>query len=797
MKQPSSQTPTSSSLPKYEGPSEQRSQLQPFLQGFGWLSLFVLGCWLLSAALLVGCSGNTPPGESASEGTNAGNEAIADSKDGGSSEGSASILKAMATVPAMGDVNQSLEFDASGSVGAVRYKWNFGSDSAQSDNATSEKVKVKYSKAGRYRVFLEVFDADDTKDVTSLSIAIVNPVKHQPRESTTIVRLEDGDTERIAVVSPDSNEVTILERKESSFSVLKRYKTGLNPRTLAQQGDWLVTACQDDNTLHFYSLKDKSTQSLDLGYGTRPYGVIAGTTSIYVTLQAKGQVASVEFKPPAKPKVLKRWDVVPDARGLAALPDGRLAVSRWRSRDGKGMVAVLQPSSGEVKPWSLQFDNQEASDTEIGGVPSYLNQILVSPTGLEIALPSLQANTRDGTASTRSGTALRDDTTLRGIISYITLPDGKEAFEKRRQFDSRGFLSAGVFTRRGDYLYVAARGAQTVERVDRLRGVASGTIFKVGFAPEGLALSKDDRYLYVNAYMARKVVVFDVSSFDSPPKPVTSLQIPTKEPLSAEVLLGKQLFNDSSDLRLSKENYIACAHCHLEGDSDHLVWDFTQRGEGLRNTISLLGRKGAGDGPIHWSGNFDEIHDFEHDIRGAFGGKGLMTDSQFNQGTRNQTLGDKKAGVSKDLDALSAYVTSLETHRQSPHRKEDGTLAEAAKRGKVLFESKELDCVTCHKGSRLTDSAFVSTGKPGLHDVGTLKPTSGKRLNQELKGIDTPTLHGLWDSAPFLHDGSATKLMDLLTSRNQGDKHGKTSQLTPEQRADLVQYLLSLDGKTD
>jgi hypothetical protein len=37
--------------------------------------------------------------------------------------------------------------------------------------------------------------------------------------------------------------------------------------------------------------------------------------------------------------------------------------------------------------------------------------------------------------------------------------------------------------------------------------------------------------------------------------------------------------------------YLSCASCHLDGEGDNLVWDFTQRGEGLRNTIPLRSRR--------------------------------------------------------------------------------------------------------------------------------------------------------------------------------------------------------------
>ena len=103
--------------------------------------------------------------------------------------------------------------------------------------------------------------------------------------------------------------------------------------------------------------------------------------------------------------------------------------------------------------------------------------------------------------------------------------------------------------------------------------------------------------------------------------------------------------------------------CHNDGGHDGRVWDFTGLGEGLRNTIALAGRAGA-QGFQHWSGNFDEVQDFEGQIRSLAGGTGSMTDAAFNQGTRSQPLGDEKAGVSTDLDALAAYVGSLNVSRQ-------------------------------------------------------------------------------------------------------------------------------------
>jgi len=302
--------------------------------------------------------------------------------------------------------------------------------------------------------------------------------------------------------------------------------------------------------------------------------------------------------------------------------------------------------------------------------------------------------------------------------------------------------------------------------------------------------------LYVHASLSREVFVYDVSDFSALPDRVGRGLIILEEP-SDELLLGQQLFNDSLDTRIARDGYIACAHCHLEGMADLRTWDFTDRGEGLRNTIDLLGRAGTGHGPIHWSANFDEVQDFEHDMRGPFRGTGLMTDSAFETGTRNQTLGDPKAGVSADLDALAVYVTSLDTYLQSPFRESDGSLPPAAIRGREVFERPAVGCTTCHAGAALTDSAFTAPATPRLHDVGTFGAGSGERLGATLTGIDTPTLHGLWQSAPYLHDGSAETLREVLTTRNPSDLHGVTGGLSASEVDDLVAYLVCLDGRSD
>jgi len=200
-------------------------------------------------------------------------------------------------------------------------------------------------------------------------------------------------------------------------------------------------------------------------------------------------------------------------------------------------------------------------------------------------------------------------------------------------------------------------------------------------------------------------------------------------------------------------------------------------GEGLRNTITLKGRSGMGHGMLHWTGNFDELQDFEGQIRGFAGGTGLMNDADFN--ITAEPLGDPKAGLSNDLDALSAYMSSLTRVDNSPWRDADGLLTAAASVGANVFTAK--GCDTCHAGAIFTDSPTAA-----LHDVGSLMPESGRRLGSALTGLDTPTLQGVWADPPYLHDGSASTLQEAIAAH-------LSINTTVAEQDDLAAFLAQLD----
>jgi len=682
--------------------------------------------------------------------------------------------------PAYAEVGESLILDASASRGATEYEWFLG-DGRSFGPFRTPRFEARWDAPGRYQVVLTVRGAGPERTVARV-VTVVAPAAHAPSQSSTLAAFGSS----VAAVSADTDELVVFDAV-APFEVRARIDTPAAPRTVTPWAvggrTWLAVPCQDAAVLLLVTPDGGERFELPMPERSRPFGAAAVSSgagdALYVSLQATGRLAEVIFDEGA-PLLSRVLVAVPDARGVAATPDGRVAVSRWRSTDVRGDVVILDPETGTTSRLALRFDPQASTDTESGGVPSYLEQILFSPSG-ELAIPSLQANIGEGLF--RSELDLTFETTVRAIVSFAELRGGsyEERFEDRKQFDNRGFASAGVWTSRGDYLFVAMRGSRAVHRLDAFGRSESGTLLGTGYAPDGLALSPDDQVLFVSTPLSRRVDAYDVSDFRSLPTVLAQIPTTTREPLSPEVLRGKQLFNDSADPRLARDSYIACAHCHLEGDSDHRVWDFTDRGEGLRRTPPLFGRTQSG--LLHWSGNFDEVQDFEHDLRGPFDGSGLLSEEDWLE--TNETLGEPKAGRSDDLDALAAYVLSLTETLPSPHLDE-----EAAARGRAVFESA--GCTSCHAGDALSDSGLDGEGAPILHDVGTLRDSSGDRLGEPLTGLDTPTLRGLWHQPRYLHDGSADSLEAVLTTRNEGDAHGTTSPLSDAEIEDLVAYLRAL-----
>ncbi len=672
-----------------------------------------------------------------------------------------------------------------------RFRWSFDNE-AYGDYSNKPTLMHTFSKPGHYAI--NVIATDDTGKEVKLETKqlIYNPFTvNQPKSSSTI--LYDSEQNRVWKVNPDNNSVTVIDAKTNTK--LQEIPVGQSPRALTLVANQIWVSNKFDASLTLINKNNLNTiRTLKLPYASQPYGIVADNTGnfVYVVLEARGEV----IKLASNGTLVGHVNIGANPRHLSLSADNKILVTRYITSPVQDEITDKQSLSKGAELMILSA-NLNLEDTITlnkvidplatisgSGIANYLGAAVISPDGKTAWIPSKQDDITRG--HFRNGQNLTFEHTIRSISSPIDLANLASDVSKRIDFDNGGIASAAVFSHYGDYLFIALEGSREVAVVDVYNNDELFR-FETDFAPQGLALSADGMTLYVDNFMARTVTVHDISSLvkDNKPNPealklLNSIKSVDNDRLSAQILRGKQLFYDAADDRIGKDNYISCASCHNDGEQDGRIWDFTNLGEGLRNTISLRGRGGMNQGPLHWSGNFDEVQDFEGQMRALGNGTGLLSENLFHAGTRAEPLGNPKAGLSEDLDAMAAYVASLDSFAPSPYRNEDGSLSPEAQIGKRIFQSS--GCIACHSGNPFTDSALNV-----FHDIGTLKLSSGKRLNKPLTGIDTPTLRDVWATAPYLHDGSALSLADAV-------KAHKGIQLTDSEIDKLVSYLLQIDS---
>jgi hypothetical protein len=269
---------------------------------------------------------------------------------------------------------------------------------------------------------------------------------------------------------------------------------------------------------------------------------------------------------------------------------------------------------------------------------------------------------------------------------------------------------------------------------------------------------------------------------------------------------------------------------------------------------------------VHWNGDRDEVEDFEHTFRQLMGAgdcdsaedvstcmgaliqrsDATSTDPadanpDLGPPNRNITAGGKNVGVR--LTHMADFVYSLTAFPRNPNPANAAT-----ENGRRIFNDPQTGCTSCHLGGPGAGKQFFTDKKPNAsfdpnqpgrsdgnnpfvrHDVGTMNlfdaqdPNATAAKNQifqnpripvpgprgPLGDYVTPVLNDLWNTAPYLHDGSAHTLLDVIRpcdttlddcyaagrGRNLSGQHGVTAILTPQQLNDLVtfQNALALDS---
>ena len=257
--------------------------------------------------------------------------------------------------------------------------------------------------------------------------------------------------------------------------------------------------------------------------------------------------------------------------------------------------------------------------------------------------------------------------------------------------------------------------------------------------------------------------------------------------------------------------------CHPNGLTDGIVWIF---GAGPRRTLPLNGsfnpRNPHDIKILNYSGINDEIQDFEANIRNVSGGLGLITLADgVTQDAVLNSFNPPNAGRSELLDALAAFVARGIRTPLAPLASAHGAAAQEVGQGRAQFAAA--NCAACHGGAGWSAARRDYTPPPAateivngqvirlLRNVGTFDPAAANEIRQNgapplgAAGFAPPSLLGEHGLGPYLHNGSASTLLDVLgnvTHRSAGT--GGVDVLSNlADRRNLARFLESIDASTE
>jgi YVTN family beta-propeller protein len=578
------------------------------------------------------------------------------------------------------------------------------------------------------------------------------------RSSSVIAITADGAT--LLVVNPDSNSLTLVDT--ATETIITEISVGLDPRAVAlddPRGRAYVCN-QASDSISIVDLTARRSIK-EVAVGNRPVGAAVSPDGRTVAVAELGD-DRVRLLDPSDLSTLTLIAVADRPYGLTFAPDGRRLLVTHLLR---GQVSVLSLNRDTSSPSPLvSLVTQIPTWENVAPAPG----VAVNATGSRAYLPQTIANGK--------GFNSQFDSTVFARVSVLNLQtDSQQSSEdiSLPEKDQPVGLPWNVALARHDTeLWVVNAASNDVSVLDisnplRARRLAH---ILVSDNPRGVVISPDGTRAYVSNALAGTVSVIDANTYTV----IATVRV-TDMPLPPVLLNGKRLFHSSARSDLSQARWISCNTCHIEGEQDGRTWMLQFTGNVplgatpiiKRNTTSLLGM--IETYPLRWSAEWNESADSEFSVRFEQFGTGLIHDGEM-----NPTLGAPNQGRSYDLDCLATYIDSLAL----PARKH--TLTPAELRGKALFESPATKCAECHPAPLYTDLR--------VHDVGTAD-SAGEWFGPL---IDTPTLRFLFDSAPYLHDGSAATLREVLTVSNRDDKHGVISHLAGPEIEDLIAFLLAL-----
>lgn len=362
-----------------------------------------------------------------------------------------------------------------------------------------------------------------------------------------------------------------------------------------------------------------------------------------------------------------------------------------------------------------------------------------------------------------------------------------------------------------------------------------------GKNPLGIVITDDGTTAYVTNFVSRNVSVVDLTT-DAVAKVIKTTDLPAPGSPEERIQVGAEMFfssrgnfdqppgtdaSFSTRNRLSQEAWQACSSCHFVGWTDSVVWTF---GTGPRKSVPL----NASFNPhnpdqqrvLNYSSIFDEIEDFEGNIRNTSGpgpGPPVPCDNGAQTSTFRPTHGlilgagnpnnppcavpqfippnANRPQVTVTLPGSGVAVpafTAMKEWVQFAIRTPNGALTNAELPGGVPLAQVAAGraffglagCATCHGGQQWTSSIKDFTSPPAAAEIFTERnppqlfgnPVANQYLNRFLRDINSFNLGVAGAGNPIGGDiggvekaavgGVVAPLQDGLGTDYNGDGRG-------------------------
>ncbi len=572
--------------------------------------------------------------------------------------------------------------------------------------------------------------------------------------------------------------VYVADETNGSVQIL-RDRTGImigeiflsqKPNTLLLSADgkvlYVATGAEKGKVEAFNTVTNTSAGSVDVGHTPSALALSEDGNTLYVANRFNGTVQKIPLTAgviptgtvPSTPVSVTREPMSMALRGDKLYVGGHLPTGDMNDGTVSSEIAVVDPVTLAVKK----------TVTMVSGSTN-LKDIALSPDGEYLYVSHALGRWNVATTHVDRGWIYTN-----AVTEIRTSDDTVRATMLVDDLDWGAANPWGIDVT-GDKIVLSISGTREMMILDRIglrekiEKVWSGTLGGKGFleTPEDIAvdltfttafkkrikLGEDGprgieilgNHVYTANYYGGSVSIYDLST-----DRVSTLGLTTSK-AEDDVRGGERLWNDAT---ICMGQWQSCASCHPDARVDALNWDNMNDGVGTpKQARSMVGS---------WA-------------RGRVMASGIRANTAVANRAGLKYICFNESFPESEMRKIDAFTENL-TAEVSPYL-ENGKLSESASRGKRLFEGKA-NCASCHGGD--------------LYGADVLVYENYVQSATETRGLLVPPLVEAWRTAPYLHDGSAATIMDVLTTRNVTGTHGNVSGLTEQELTDLCNYVLSL-----